>query len=335
MTVPYTAGTITLNNGSAVVTGVGTGWQTALIAGGIVYAEAANGNAMPILTVDSDTQITAATKWKGASGTYSYALVVDTAYDRQVLANATALAQILQGLQKPSISALSALTPAIDKLPYFTGGNTAALTGLTATGRDIIDSANVSEAQSALGISTFIKGLLDDADAVAARLTLKVTWETIINQAVSGVSVVDLTNLGTYELIKISGALDVSSNSAITAVFSSDNGASFGNVYGEMYTSAVGTTLANQYFASAPGANITPTADAGAGNGGAFEMIIFNFNKANRAKFTCRAQIIQSGQFLYAQYNGYQPTTAARNALRILCNAGTMSGSIKVEGIRG
>lgn len=186
-----------------------------------------------------------------------------------------------------------------------------------------------------LGVSAFMKTLLPAADAVAARATLKITWETIINQAVSAVSAVDLTNLGAYELIKISGALDVSTNASIAAVFSTDNGASFGGTYGEMYTLAAGTTLVTQYFASAPGANITPTADAGAGNGGAFEMIIFNFNKANRAKFTCRSQIIQSGQFLYAEYNGYQPTTAARNALRILCNAGTMSGSIKVEGVRG
>ncbi len=175
MTTPYTTGTVTLINGSAVVAGTGTAWQTALIVGGIIYAEAANGNSMPILTVDSDTQITAATKWKGASGTYPYALVIDTSYDRQVLANATALAQILQGLQKPSISALSALTPAADKLPYFTAANTAALTGLTATGRDIIDSVDVSAAQTALGISAFIKGLLDDADASTALSTLGVS----------------------------------------------------------------------------------------------------------------------------------------------------------------
>lgn len=102
MTTPYTTGTISLTNGSAVVTGIGTAWQIALIKGGIVYPEAA-GNGLPIATVDSDTQITAAVDWTGASGTYSYALVRDTAYDAQIAQNAEALARLLAGLEAGTI----------------------------------------------------------------------------------------------------------------------------------------------------------------------------------------------------------------------------------------
>src|SRR5690606_26280543 len=102
MTTPYSAGTISLTNGSAVVTGIGTAWQTALIAGGTIYVQAA-GNPLPILTVDSNTQITAALKWTGATGAYSYALIRDTAHDAQLVANATALARLLAGMEAGTI----------------------------------------------------------------------------------------------------------------------------------------------------------------------------------------------------------------------------------------
>jgi len=67
MTAPYASGTITLTNGSNIIVGNDTGWKTALVGGGTVYPEAANGNAMAIVIVDTDTKITAATKWMGAS----------------------------------------------------------------------------------------------------------------------------------------------------------------------------------------------------------------------------------------------------------------------------
>ena len=102
MTTPYTTGTISLTNGSAVVTGIGTAWQIALIKGGIVYPEA-EGNGLPIATVDSDTQITAAVEWTGETGTYSYALVRDTTYDAQIAQNAEALARLLAGLEAGTI----------------------------------------------------------------------------------------------------------------------------------------------------------------------------------------------------------------------------------------
>lgn len=102
MTTPYSAGTISLTNGSAVVTGIGTAWQTALIVGGTIYVQAA-GNPLPILIVDGNTQITAALKWTGATGTYSYALIRDTAHDAQLVANATALARLLAGMEAGTI----------------------------------------------------------------------------------------------------------------------------------------------------------------------------------------------------------------------------------------
>jgi hypothetical protein len=102
MTTPYTTGQVILTNGSAVVTGVLTAWDTALIAGGVIYPEA-DGNSLPIASVDGDLAITAATKWKGATGTYNYAIVRDTAYLQQVSTNSSTLAQLVAELAAGTI----------------------------------------------------------------------------------------------------------------------------------------------------------------------------------------------------------------------------------------
>ncbi|KSV64048.1 hypothetical protein N185_35360 [Sinorhizobium sp. GW3] len=146
MTTPYTTGSITLANGSAVVIGVGTAWQTALIAGGTIYVEA-DGNPLPILTVDGNTQITVAIKWKGASGTYPYAIMRDTAYGQQTVANAQALSTYLQRLDNPSLSALASLLPTADTLAYFNGAATAALTAFGADARALLAGGIIGNTQ--------------------------------------------------------------------------------------------------------------------------------------------------------------------------------------------
>ncbi|WP_142627873.1 pyocin knob domain-containing protein [Rhizobium sp. P007] len=150
MTAPYTSGTITLTNGSNIITGNGTGWATSLVVGGIVCPEA-TGNPLPIVSVDSDTKITAATKWRGATGTYPYAIIRDTAYGQQTVANAQALATYIQRLGNGLMPGLASLAPAANKVISFGEQSQAELIDLTATGKALLAALNGTAGYAELG----------------------------------------------------------------------------------------------------------------------------------------------------------------------------------------
>ncbi len=102
MTAVYKTGQITLANGSAVVTGIGTAWATMLIAGGIIFP-VADGNPLAIQEIVSNTSITAEKPWAGVSGTYDYVLVRWSADEEQNSVNSSVLATIYAELQAGSL----------------------------------------------------------------------------------------------------------------------------------------------------------------------------------------------------------------------------------------
>jgi hypothetical protein len=146
MTSPYMTGTVSVTAGSAVVTGTGTAWQTALIAGGLFGLDSDNGNPVPILSIDGDTQLTLAKPWRGTTAAnQAYWIVRDTAYLQQLSANAQALAAYIQRLDNTTLATLAALIPAADKLPYFTGAETATVMDFKAAARSLLTLAAASD----------------------------------------------------------------------------------------------------------------------------------------------------------------------------------------------
>jgi hypothetical protein len=85
----------------------------------------------------------------------------------------------------PELAALAGLSSAADKLPYFTGANTAALTTLTSFGRSLIDDADAATARATLGLGTIA---VQDAS----------------NVSITGGSI---TNLSTFDGVVIDGGI--------------------------------------------------------------------------------------------------------------------------------
>ncbi|PND22853.1 phage tail protein [Ensifer sp. MMN_5] len=153
MTTPYVTGTVSVTAGSAVVTGSGTAWATALIAGGLFGLDSSNGNPVPILSVDSNTQLTLAKPWRGTTAAaQGYWIIRDTAYLQQQTVNAQALSTYIQRLDNAVLADLAGLVPAADKLAYFNGAATAVLADIRAKGRELIAAADLAAARTAIAL---------------------------------------------------------------------------------------------------------------------------------------------------------------------------------------
>src|SRR5690348_9732155 len=104
----------------------------------IVKIEARNGDSMAIATGGRGLDGTSPRAW--AAGDYFVAGLTNIA--------------LQESLGNPNLSAFGGLASAADKLPYFTGSGTAALTGLSAFVRTLLDVSDASAARATLGAAT-------------------------------------------------------------------------------------------------------------------------------------------------------------------------------------
>ena len=158
----YTTGTVSVTNGSAIVTGSGTAWNFENVAGGMFRL----GTFEAEIIAATNTQLTLDANYTGATASgQAYRIWLQ---DAQAASNITINRQLGE-----IIARLVGSAPEIqDFLDADNLSDAQTALGISTFIKTLLDSATLGEAQTALGISTFIKTLLDDANAAAARVTL-------------------------------------------------------------------------------------------------------------------------------------------------------------------
>jgi len=122
----YNTGTASVENGERTVTGQSTLWVQALRPGDLFGTHA--GYAVRIASVDSNTELTLAHDWPGATQTAEPYEVQLTPYD---VGYQQAVRILLTTLTGGNLEALAALVGGEDKVPYFTGAGAMDLIDVT------------------------------------------------------------------------------------------------------------------------------------------------------------------------------------------------------------
>lgn len=161
LTSVYNLGSASFTAGSVNVVGVGTNWIGAGIREGDMFW--ADGLLVRVLTLVDNTHLTLAYAWPGTTKTGSAYEIHYTHDSERVLATST---QLLSDLNATALNPLKAITPANDRIAYYTGAATAALATLTSKARQILALTTNTQILTNLGI------VLQDSryDSVAGRM---------------------------------------------------------------------------------------------------------------------------------------------------------------------
>lgn len=133
ITSVYDLGTANVTQGSKQVTGTSVNWTGAGLREGDLFW--CDGLTVRIEELVSNTELLLAHDWPGATGTdkdYEIQYTTDTS---RVLAKST---QLISEFDNSALNPLKSLVPAQDKIPYYTGANTASLLDISGVGKDLI-----------------------------------------------------------------------------------------------------------------------------------------------------------------------------------------------------
>ena len=143
----YNAGTVSVVAGSTQVTGHSTGWLGAGVREGDYLWIA--GFVVRIASCEGGQALTLAYPWPSTTMNNVAYEIQYTADVERTLGSAQ---NILSALRSGSFGALSALTPATDKMPYYTGYNSADVTTLTSFGRQVLATTDKNSLQTLLDL---------------------------------------------------------------------------------------------------------------------------------------------------------------------------------------
>ncbi|KAB2803308.1 hypothetical protein F9L06_03885 [Brucella anthropi] len=171
----YTAGTVTVTDGSAIVNGSDTGWETALIEGGVFYVL---GNAYPILSVEDETTLTLAMPFSGEGATgLAYAIDRQRSAAVSNIAMNDRLAEIIasiHGAQPESdlLSAFAALQGEDGKLPIFTSENTLGLGDYIADAKGSLAKLAALQLAANMVLRTNAEGAMEQSQLTSSGVAL-------------------------------------------------------------------------------------------------------------------------------------------------------------------
>lgn len=167
-------------------------------------------------------------------------------------------------------------------------------------------------------------------------------WETIPNVAgspihtLSAVANYDVTGLAAYQKFRINGALACTAAAQVGIRCSSNNGVSY-DAGASDYSYQVCTFNTTNAIPSSAASTMLLLAGSGSDVGSVltFQILMERFNKAvssdGNAQTKTRVSGSIGGYLLFLADN----IVAARDAIRIVCASGTLTGTFTLEGVRG
>lgn len=154
--------------------GVGTDGQVltadAASAAGVKWADPTGGGSSSPLTTKGDLYVYSTTDARLAVGTDGQVLIADSGQTTGMRWGTNAPAYSAITSIPAAIDAIDGLTPAANKLAYYTGASAATLTDLTAYGISLIGSANAAAAMALITPTTTNGDIIVHSGGVATRL---------------------------------------------------------------------------------------------------------------------------------------------------------------------